>query len=458
MKRHFPAAIVSCALVALLAFTLVARVNAAPAAPAVSAEPRMPAAPAAPATARFDAEAATAAYMATIPPKALARSDAYFEGGYWLQLWDLVVGLTVAWLLLGMGWSRRVRELAERVTRFKWLQAAVYGAAYIVLVTLLTLPWAAYEGYFREHQYGLSNQDLAGWLGDFGKQLVINLVFGAIAITVLYAAMRRLRRTWWAWGAVFVVALLAFQILISPILLEPVFNKFYPLADGPLKQQILSLARANEIPVTQVYEFDASKQTTRVSAHVSGLLNTAQISLNDNLVNRTSPEAIRAVLGHEMGHYVLNHGYKFLLPAGLVALVGFLFVARAFDRLAVRRAAQWGIRDVADPAGLPLLVALFSVYLFVCTPLLNTLTRTMEAEADAFGLNASRAPDGFAQAAIAVAEYRKMKPGPMEEFLLYDHPSGWNRIHRAMLWKAENVDAADIAAYDASHHPPGTAP
>src|SRR5580765_3966124 len=134
--------------------------------------------PAAIAIPHFDAEAATAAYMATIPPKALARSNAYFEGGYWLQLWDLVVGLAVAWLLLGMGWSRRVRDFAERTTRSKWLQAAIYGALYIVMLALLTLPWAAYEGYFREHQYGMSNQNLAGWLGDFGKQLVLDLIFG----------------------------------------------------------------------------------------------------------------------------------------------------------------------------------------------------------------------------------------------------------------------------------------
>lgn len=423
-----------------------------------AADPAPMAPPAAISVPHFDAEQATAAYMATIPPKALARSDAYFEGGYWLQLWDLVVGLAVAWLLLGMGWSRRVRDFAERTTRFRFLQTAIYGALYFVLLAVLTLPWAAYEGYFREHQYGMSNQNLAGWLGDFGKELLIDVILGALAIAIFYAVMRKLRQTWWVWGAVLIVVLLAFQIVISPILLEPVFNKFYPLAEGPLKQQILSLARANEIPVAQVYEFDASKQTTKVSAHVSGLFGTAQISLNDNLVNRTSPEAIRAVLGHEMGHYVLNHNFKFLLQAGLIALVGFLFVARAFDRLAARRAAQWGVRDVTDPAGLPLLIALLSIYIFVCTPLLNTITRTMEAEADAFGLNASRAPDGFAQAAIAVAEYRKMKPGALEEALLYDHPSGWNRIHRAMLWKAENVDAADIAAYDATHHPPGSAP
>ena len=109
-------------------------------------------------------------------------------------------------------------------------------------------------------------------------------------------------------------------------------------------------------------------------------------------------------------------------------------------------------------AGLPLLVALLSVYLFVLTPVLNTVTRNMEIEADTFGLNASRQPDGFAQAALHLSEYRKMQPGPLEETLLYDHPSGWNRIHRAMIWKAENIGAADIVSYDASHHPPGTLP
>jgi len=430
----------TCALIALIALAGAAGANAESAAP------------------HFDAEAATAAYMALIPPRALARSDAYFEGGYWLQLWDLVVGLALAWLLLGTGLSRRMRELAERATRFKWLQAALYGAQYILLVTLLTLPWAAYEGYFREHQYGMSNQTAFAWLTDYGKQLAISLIFGTVAVAGIYAAIRRAARSWWVWGTLFVMALLVFQSLISPVYLEPVFNRFYPLAEGPLKQQILSLARANEIPATQVYEFDASRQTTRVSAHVSGLLGTTQISLNDNLVNRTSPEGIRAVLGHEMGHYVLNHGYKSLLPLGLMVLVGFLFVSQAFERIASRRAAHWGIGGIADPAGLPLLVALFSVYLFVLTPVLNTVSRTMEQEADFFGLNASREPDGFAQAAVAVAQYRKMKPGTIEEILLYDHPSGWNRIHRAMLWKAENIDAADIAAYDAAHHAPGTVP
>ena len=275
---------------------------------------------------------------------------------------------------------------------------------------------------------------------------------------MLYAVVRKSPRNWWLWGAVVSMVLLTFQALISPTYLEPVFNKFYPLAESPLKQQLLSLARANEIPARQIYEFDASKQTTKMSAHVSGLLGTAQISLNDNLMNRASPEEVKAVLGHEMGHYVLNHQYKSLLPIGLILVVGFAFLSWSFERMSRRYTGRWGIRGITDVAGFPLLVALLSAYLFVLTPVLNTITRNMEIEADIFSLNATRQPDGFAQAALHLSEYRKMQPGPLEEALLFDHPSGWNRIHRAMIWKAENIGAADIAGYDASHHPPGTAP
>ena len=195
-----------------------------------------------------------------------------------------------------------------------------------------------------------------------------------------------------------------------------------------------------------------------MSAHVSGMFGTAQVSLNDNLMTRASPEEVKAVLGHEMGHYVLNHNSKFLLALSVIVVIGFAFLSWAYNRMAGRYAEHWGIRGITDVGGLPLLVALFSVYLFVLTPVLNTITRTMEVEADAFGLNAAREPDGFAQAALHVSEYRKMQPGPLEEALLFDHPSGWNRIHRAMLWKAENINAADIASYDATHHPPGIAP
>ncbi len=407
----------------------------------------------------FDADAATAEWMATLSPEARARSDAYYEGGYWLLLWDAVTAALVAWLILQSGLSARMRDWVERLTRFRWLQTACYAAMLIVLMDLILLPWSAYEGYFREHQYGMSNQSLGAWLEDQGITLALMTVIGALVITGIYAAIRRAPRSWWIWGALVGIVFAAVGTAAGPVYIEPLYNKFTPLTESPLKQDILALARANGIPATDVYEFDASKQTKRMSAHVSGLFGTTQISLNDNLMDRASPDEVKAVLGHEMGHYVLHHVFHGILESIIVLVITFGFLKWGFESARLRWGGRWGIRDVGDVAGMPLMAILLVLFNLAITPVQNTLIRTQEQEADMFGLNAAREPDGAAQAAIHLSEYRKMQPGTLEEWLFYDHPSGWNRIHRAMVWKAEHIDDADIAHYDAAHPtiamPPG---
>jgi STE24 endopeptidase len=402
--------------------------------------------PASASTTHFDVDATTNAYMAQLSPQQRANSDAYFEGGYWLLLWDALVALGLAWLLLGTRLSARMRDFAERLTRFRWLQTAIYALQYIVLTTLLTLPWTIYEGFVREHKYGLSTQNLAQWMGDQAKGLLVALILGTVALVIIYAVIRKAPRTWWLWGAGVAVVFVMFVATIAPVYIAPLFNTYKSLPDTPLKGQILSMARANGIPATDVYWFDASRQSKRISANVSGMFNTTRISLNDNLLNRSTPSEIKAVLGHEMGHYVLNHVYKGVVFFGLIFVVGFALVAWGFSQAERRWGQRWGIHGVGDVAGLPLIAALFAIFGFFMTPVNNTITRSMEAEADMFGLNAARQPDGFAKAAVQLSEYRKMRPGPVEEFVFFDHPSGWNRIHRSMVWKSEHIGDPDIRA------------
>ena len=422
--------------VLLLAWFVVGAIHAQAIPSSTAAAP----APAVSAAAAFDADAATQAYMAELTPAQRANSDAYFEGGYWLTGWDLLVALGVAWLLLGTRLSARMCNLAERLTRWRWLQTAIYAIQYIVLTTVLTLPWALYEGYFREHQYGLSNLGLGGWLGEQAKGLAVGLIFGTLALVLIYAVIRRATRTWWLWGAGVAIVFVMFMATIAPVYISPLFNTYKSLPESPLKEQVLSMARANGIPASDVYWFDASRQSKRISANVSGMFGTTRISLNDNLLKRSSPEEIKAVLGHEMGHYVLNHIYKGIVFFGVIIVIGFAFVRWGFGWAQQRWGERWQLRDVGDVAGLPLIAALFAIFMFFMTPVNNTITRSMEAEADAFGLNAARQPDGFAHVAVQLSEYRKMHPGPVEEFLFFDHPSGWQRIHRAMVWKAEHLD------------------
>jgi STE24 endopeptidase len=387
----------------------------------------------------FNAEAATDAYLAQIPADAKARSDAYFEGGYWMILWDFLYGAAILLLLLNLGWSGAMRDFAERVTRFKPLQTVVYWVQYLLVASILGFPLSVYEDYFREHKYGLATQTFGPWMGDQLKGFGVNLVLGGILAVLLFGIVRRLQRTWWIWGSIVTLGFLILVVLIVPVYIVPIFNKVTRLDDPKVTQPILSMARANGIPARDVYEVDASRQTTRMSANVSGFGSTMRITLNDNLLRRGSPEEIQAVMGHEMGHYVLHHIYKDILFFGVVIVIAFALLQWSLNRSLQRWGEKWQIRGIGDTAVLPLVVLLVSIFGFVATPILNTQTRTTEGEADMYGLNASRQPDGFAQAAIHLGEYRKMNPGPVEEWIFFDHPSGRNRIYAAMRWKAENL-------------------
>ncbi len=282
-------------------------------------------------------------------------------------------------------------------------------------------------------------------MADGGKGALVSFIGNAIALGVLYAVFRRAPRLWWAFGVVVAVIFLGIAQMVAPVFIFPLFNKYQPLTDTALRDSILAMAKANEIPVDNVYEFNASKQTNRVSANVSGAFGTTRISLNDNLLAQCSLPEIRQVMGHEMGHYVLNHGMKLLMQTGILAVFAFLFAKFGFDWALQRWGTQWGIRGIADPAGFPLLALVFTVFSFFITPVSNSVVRTCEREADAFGINTSREPDGMAQVSLKLGTYRKLNPGPLEEMIFFDHPSGRARIRMAMDWKAAHLPCGGSA-------------
>jgi STE24 endopeptidase len=387
----------------------------------------------------FDVKAATDAYLATVPADKKARSDAYFEGGYWLQLWDFLLSGAIAIFLLQSRLSARMRGWAARISSWRGVQDMLYFIPFLVISCLLQFPLIVYEGYIRERHYGLATQTFGPWMRDQLVGLGVGVVEGGIAVLVLYWAVRRLGKNWWVWGAGFGIVLLAFSIVVAPVYIAPLFNHFKKLENPKIKDPILSLARANGIPVTEVYEVDASRQSTRVSAYVTGFLGSERIVLNDNLLNRCTPEEIQAVMGHEMGHYVLHHIYKDVLFLSVLFIAGFAFLNWGMHWSLSRWGERWGVREITDVAALPLAVVVFSIFFFVLTPVTNSWTRTQEYEADIFGLNAARQPDGEALVDMKLGDYRKLDPTPIEEMLFYDHPSGRTRITAAMRWKAENM-------------------
>jgi STE24 endopeptidase len=270
----------------------------------------------------FDVDAATRAYLDTLQGAARARSDAYFEGGYWIPLWGALIGIVTYWLMLHFRWSAKWSAWASRVTKRRWLQPALYALPFTIVGAVLTLPWTIYVAFYREHQYGLSNQAFLEWFKEWGIMLGVGIVTAAIFFAIIYAVIRNSPKRWWLWGTVATGALLSVLILLAPVFIEPLLNKYTPMQAGPLRTEILRIAHEQGIPTEEVFVVDASRQTKRISANVAGLGPTIRIALNDNLLNRSNLPGIKAVMGHEMGHYKLFHIQKLLAYLTLMALAG----------------------------------------------------------------------------------------------------------------------------------------
>ena len=388
----------------------------------------------------FDVEQASRAYIDTLQGAELEKSNNYFQGGYWLILWGALVGILVDFLILQSRLSARFRDWAERVTSRKWLQPALYALPYIIVGFLIALPWTIYTDFFREQQYDLMSLDFGSWFGEQMVGLVISLIMFPLLVMAIFAVIRRAPKTWWIWGTGVIAIFLFIGMMLGPVFISPLFNEYNEMAEGPMRDKIVAMAAEYDIPAENIYVFDQSKQHKRISANVSGIGPTIRISLNDNLLERTDPDEVAAVMGHELGHYVLGHIWRTVFILALIMAVGLFVTARVAPRLIERHGGKWGVRSISDPAAIPLLSLILTAYFFAATPALNSLVRITESEADQFGLDTAREPDGFAKVSMRLSEYRKIEPGPVEEMLFFDHPSGATRVRMAMQWKADNVE------------------
>ena len=402
----------------------------------------------------FDVEHATQTWLATLGGPARARSDAYFEGRVWLSLWGTVFSVLICWLLLRMRLLPKVRDRMQRRGWRPWLGIMACALVFLLADGVLSLPWSVYADFLRERQYGLMNQSLGAWLGDQAIGFVLTAVFGSVFLLIIYTVIRKFPERWWLVGTGVVAVVLTVATLIAPIFLLPLFNTSTELPEGPVRARIVAMAEASHVPAEHIYLIDASRQSDRISANVSGFGPTVRISLNDNLYRKTSLAETAAVMAHEIGHYALGHIWKRIVLFTLL-FGALLWLAAQIAPPLIRYGGQrWGIRGLGDPASLPVLAGVLSVLSLLATPVINTIVRLQESEADAFGLDVAREPDGFAGTAMKLSSYRKIAPGPLEEMLFFDHPSGATRVRMAMQWKKDHVPGATEGVFI----PPPSAP
>ena len=386
--------------------------------------------------ATFDPAAATATYLSKLSPEANDRAVAYTQGGHWVLLWTAVISLAIYLLLVRSGVLVRLRDRLEaRGFGPLRVSALVLGTAFVV-ETLLNLPWSVYADWARERSYGLSSQSFAGWLGESALASVIGLPVTLALAVGIYALIRRAPKTWWLWSAALIAAGSVVMMVVAPVFIAPLFNRYEPAPPGPVRDAVVVLAKANGVPSDRIYIYNGSRQSNRYTANVAGLFGSTRIAMSDVMFAKGADLAeVRAVVGHEMGHYVLRHGWRNAIVISILAVLALFTV----DRLFVP-AARWlgagGVRGLADPAGYPVIGALVVGLGLISTPVTASLTRIGEAEADRFSLERANEPDGLARALVKTIEYRAATPGPIEEMLFYDHPSVGSRVRRAMDWKA----------------------
>jgi STE24 endopeptidase len=308
-------------------------------------------------------------------------------------------------------------------------------AVYVLLEAVLSLPWAIYANWWRDTQYGLTSQALGGWLGERALGLAIGLVVTVILLSLLYWLIRRAPRTWWLWGGAVVALFFMVIMVLAPVFIEPLFNTYRPAPPGPVRDAVVQMAQANGVPSDKIFIYDGSRQSNRYTANVAGLFGTARVAMSDVMFKQNADVAeVKAVVGHEMGHYVRNHVIWGALAFGVLALVGFFLVDRLFPWAARRLGA--GGAALSDPAAYPVIVILLAVLGLLATPLISSITRITEADADRFSLERVNEPDGLARALVKTIEYRAATPSKLEEILFYDHPAVGARVRRAMDWKA----------------------
>lgn len=372
----------------------------------------------------------------SLGPEALAQAQAYTTGNHWLLLWNVVVAVLVAVIIVRLRLLDRIAARFAQPQRF--VPTFTVAAVFLVITTLISLPWTLYTDWHRERAYGLSSQPLGDFLGQMALSEVIGTVLGGLFLAGVYALIRRTGARWWLWSGGFAGLVSLLALLAGPPLIEPLFNEYKPVPEGEVRTALEAIADDVGIPHDRIFMYDGSRQSDRFTANVSGLGPSARIAISDVALKEASLAEVRAVTGHEAGHYKLGHVWRFAVLLPVLAMAFFFLL----DRLFAPTARLLGSNARLDePRGLPVFAVVGSVLGLLVNPLTNTLTRVGEVEADQYSLETVNEPDALASALVKTAEYRYPRPSALEEALFYTHPSVENRALMAMEWKAAHPTA-----------------
>jgi len=374
-------------------------------------------------------------------PRATPTALRYHRSGnaLWLaaRAWDLVVPLA----LLVTGGSARLRDFARRLARPWAAGVGLYVVSYMAITYLADWPLRFYAGYVRQRAYGLSVQTFGKWQGDSLKALAVDLIGGFLLGWLPFLVIRRAPRRWWLVGSLLTAPFLAVVALVAPVWFDPMFNRFGPMADPALERQVLRLAADAGVHGVRVFEVDKSVDTTAANAYVTGLFATKRVVLWDTLLEKLDDREVLTVVGHELGHYVLNHVAWGVAVSSLLTAAGLFWADRVGRRLLRRHSARFGFDSLADVAATPLLLLLLGVASTALGPVALAYSRARERDADRFALDLTHMNRSFgrAEADLQRSNLGVPRPAPLYRLWRASHPSTAERIefgNRYCPWDA----------------------
>ena len=383
----------------------------------------------------FDVEAATATYIDGLGEEALAQAAAYTTGNQWLMLWGLLVSAVITLIIVRTGvLSKTAKKLASRGFVVRVFSIS---AVFLVVSSLLEMPWSIFSGWWRETQYGRTSQPLMDFLGQSLLALAISVLLVGIFFVAIYAFIQKAKKLWWLWGGAFTGVFTAALMVVGPTYIAPLFNDYQPVPPGEVRDAVEAMAVEAGIPTDRIFMYDGSRQSNNFTANVAGIGGAARIAISDVALDEATLDEVKAVTGHEVGHYVLGHVWDGVLLTIIVVMASFFIADKVFNTVARLFGAR---EDIGDPTTLPVLLFLVGVIGMFTQPVTNTLSRMNEIEADYYSYEMVNLPYGMASALVKTAEYRNPRPGTLEEWLFYTHPSVERRVGAAMEWKAKQPE------------------
>jgi STE24 endopeptidase len=366
-----------------------------------------------------------------VVPSPSEKAVRYYTSGNYIWVAEQVLAIVLPILLLFTGLSARLRTLSAGLAHGRFYPTLViYFVLLSLLLFLVELPLSFYVGFVREHAYGLSTQRFGKWLGDACKGLGVGLLIGALVLWVPYWLLARSPQRWWLWTGLLALPFYTLVLLIGPLWIAPLFNKFGPMKDKAVEAMVLDTARRAGVEGARVFEVDKSVDTKKVNAYVTGVGSSKRIVLWDTLLGKLKPAETRFVVAHELGHYVLGHVRSTVLVSSLLTVLG-LFAAHLLSGfLLTRFGARMGFSQLSDIASLPMLMLLLALFSLAITPAALAFSRYHEREADRFALELTHDNHAAATAFVALQQENLAvpRPGWLYKVFRASHPPIGERV------------------------------